>query len=156
MKTHLKVQQKLDMMGIGAEHQRDPNGIAWKQNKEFEALLKRLNETAENGKGASGEDAEGEDTSTCETAMNEPFVRAREEKIDRNSTKESSVTTKKRKHEDGDDLDSGESRGKKKKEKKRYPKSSPDDAIQAASESSSVLSPSEPHSEPIPKSRPMA
>ncbi|KAH0829220.1 hypothetical protein J3R83DRAFT_2784 [Lanmaoa asiatica] len=52
MKTHLKVQQKLDLMGIGAQHQRDPNGIAWKQNKEFEALLKRLNESAEAGKGS--------------------------------------------------------------------------------------------------------
>ncbi|KAN0074437.1 hypothetical protein V8E55_011849 [Tylopilus felleus] len=49
MKTHLKVQQKLNMMGIGAEHQRDPNGIAWKKNKEFEVLLKRLNETSAHG-----------------------------------------------------------------------------------------------------------
>jgi Pin2-interacting protein X1 len=33
------------MLGIGAAHQKDPNGIAWKQNKDFESLLKRLNET---------------------------------------------------------------------------------------------------------------
>jgi len=31
------------MLGIGAAHQLDPNGIAWKQNKDFENLLKRLN-----------------------------------------------------------------------------------------------------------------
>lgn len=31
------------MLGIGAAHQKDPNGIAWKQNKEFENLLRRLN-----------------------------------------------------------------------------------------------------------------
>ena len=31
------------MLGIGAAHQKDPNGIAWKQNKEFESLLRRLN-----------------------------------------------------------------------------------------------------------------
>lgn len=42
--THIKVAQKLDMMGIGAAHQKDPNGIAWKQNKDYENLLKRLNE----------------------------------------------------------------------------------------------------------------
>ncbi|KAG2073737.1 hypothetical protein BDR04DRAFT_1072212 [Suillus decipiens] len=43
MKSHLKVSQKLDMLGIGAAHQKDPHGIAWKQNKDFEALLQRLN-----------------------------------------------------------------------------------------------------------------
>ncbi len=43
MTSHIKVSHKLDMLGIGAAHQRDPNGIAWKQNKDFENLLKRLN-----------------------------------------------------------------------------------------------------------------
>ena len=42
-KSHLEVSKKLDMLGIGAAHQLDPNGIAWKQNKDFENLLKRLN-----------------------------------------------------------------------------------------------------------------
>ncbi|KAG6920020.1 hypothetical protein DXG01_010088 [Tephrocybe rancida] len=42
--SHIKVSHKLDMLGIGAAHQRDPDGIAWKQNKDFESLLKRLNE----------------------------------------------------------------------------------------------------------------
>ena len=41
--THIKVAQKLDMMGIGAAHQKD-NGVAWKQNRDYENLLKRLNE----------------------------------------------------------------------------------------------------------------
>ncbi|KAF7375882.1 G-patch domain-containing protein [Mycena sanguinolenta] len=41
--SHIKVSQKLDMLGIGAAQQRDPNGIAWKQNKDFERLLERLN-----------------------------------------------------------------------------------------------------------------
>ncbi len=42
--THIKVHHKLDMLGIGAAHQKDPNGIAWKQNRDFENLLKRLND----------------------------------------------------------------------------------------------------------------
>jgi len=42
--THIKVAQKLDMMGIGAAHQKDLNGVAWKQNRDYENLLKRLNE----------------------------------------------------------------------------------------------------------------
>ncbi|KAJ7076881.1 hypothetical protein B0H15DRAFT_863094 [Mycena belliarum] len=45
--SHIKVAQKLDMLGIGAGQQKDPNGIAWKQNKDFERLLARLNAGAE-------------------------------------------------------------------------------------------------------------
>ena len=44
--------QKLDMLGIGADHKNSAEGIAWKQNKDFENLLRRLN--AANG--ADGED----------------------------------------------------------------------------------------------------
>ncbi|KAG7449740.1 uncharacterized protein BT62DRAFT_1073164 [Guyanagaster necrorhizus] len=51
--SHIKVSQKLDMMGIGAAHQKDPNGIAWKQNRDFENVLMRLN-AAQGG----GEDVE--------------------------------------------------------------------------------------------------
>lgn len=39
------------MMGIGAQHTRDPNGIAWKQNQDFENLLKRLNGNSEDPTG---------------------------------------------------------------------------------------------------------
>lgn len=38
---------KLDALGIGAQHTKDPNGIAWKQNRDFENLLKRLNANSE-------------------------------------------------------------------------------------------------------------
>jgi Pin2-interacting protein X1 len=41
------VHHKLDMLGIGAQHTKDPNGIAWKQNRDFENLLKRLNANSE-------------------------------------------------------------------------------------------------------------
>ncbi|KAI0249238.1 hypothetical protein BJV78DRAFT_714270 [Lactifluus subvellereus] len=40
----LKATQKLDMLGIGMQHQKDPNGIAWRQNRDFENLLRRLND----------------------------------------------------------------------------------------------------------------
>jgi Pin2-interacting protein X1 len=40
--------QKLDMLGVGMQrHQNDPNGIAWRQNRDFENLLQRLNEGTE-------------------------------------------------------------------------------------------------------------
>ncbi|KAI0314673.1 hypothetical protein OF83DRAFT_422024 [Amylostereum chailletii] len=45
--TAVQVSQKLDMLGIGMQHQRDPNGLAWRQNRDFENLLKRLNEGGE-------------------------------------------------------------------------------------------------------------
>ena len=57
------------MMGIGAANTKDPNGIAWKQNKDFEALLKRLNEGVEKkvdmvseGDGGKGGEGISEDT----------------------------------------------------------------------------------------------
>ena len=43
-KSHIKVSHKLDLLGIGAAQQKDPDGIAWKQNKDFERLLQRLND----------------------------------------------------------------------------------------------------------------
>lgn len=45
----LSVTQKLDMLGIGADHKNSAEGLAWKQNKDFESLLRRLN--AGNGSG---------------------------------------------------------------------------------------------------------
>ncbi|KII95740.1 hypothetical protein PLICRDRAFT_87084 [Plicaturopsis crispa FD-325 SS-3] len=39
----LSVNQKLDMLGIGANRRGEVDGGSWKQNREFEELLKRLN-----------------------------------------------------------------------------------------------------------------
>lgn len=47
----LSVHQKLDMLGIGADHKNSAEGLAWKQNKDFENLLRRLN-------AANGDDGE--------------------------------------------------------------------------------------------------
>ena len=41
----LSVHQKRDMLGIGADHKNSAEGLAWKQNKDFENLLRRLNAT---------------------------------------------------------------------------------------------------------------
>ena len=49
----LSVTQKLDMLGIGADHKNSAEGLAWKQNKDFESLLRRLN--APNGDGEEEE-----------------------------------------------------------------------------------------------------
>lgn len=157
MKTHLKVEQKLDMMGIGAQHQRDPNGIAWKQNKEFEALLKKLNESIEQKKGAGGEDAEEKSERERETTtVDKAFVRAQEghENVEGKMGNGSFVTTTKRKHKERDDPDTSAHIRKKQKKEKRQRSSSHESTASAIDSTSEP--PSAPHPEPIPKPRPMA
>lgn len=163
MKTHLKVQHKLDMMGIGAQHQRDPNGIAWKQNKDFEALLKKLNESAEREKGADdGEIAKTENGEGDEMVMSDKtFAGAQEEKVEGTPKDESPSVTikKKRKHKDKNDPDTSESTRKKRK-KENHQKSESDissvSIIPSSADAASVPSSSDPSSERIPKPRPMA
>ncbi|OAX35097.1 hypothetical protein K503DRAFT_851381 [Rhizopogon vinicolor AM-OR11-026] len=105
MKSHLKVSQKLDMLGIGAAHQQDPHGIAWKQNKDFEVLLKRLN-------------AQDDQDSTSTHALGE-FVRPEQpalEKVEEDGTSNQlSKKEKKRRRKEGEDSED-------RKEKKKYKK----------------------------------
>ena len=111
--THIKVDQKLDMLGIGAAHQKDPNGIAWKQNRDFENLLKRLNNTNESeekeaetkvdGFVGAGKDLDAEVTKEAEEAKEVETGKSKKRK-----------RTKDVKHVD----DSGGGEKKKKKKKK--------------------------------------
>lgn len=104
--THIKVEQKLDMLGIGAAHQRDPNGLAWKQNRDFENLLKRLN----NG----GADVEKKGTKV------DGFARATEEDNEGvTDGKEDKKEKKKRKRHEKDEEKVDEEAEKKKDKKKR-------------------------------------
>ena len=41
--SHIKVAQKLNLFGIGAGAQQGPDGVSWKQNREYEMLLRSLN-----------------------------------------------------------------------------------------------------------------
>jgi Pin2-interacting protein X1 len=116
MKSHLKVSQKLDMLGIGAAHQQDPHGIAWKQNKDFEALLKRLNT----------DDAQG---STSTPALGE-FVRPERQVLDAHTdgekveedgvSSQQSKKEKKRRRKDGEDGEDRKEKKKRKKEKRQH------------------------------------
>jgi Pin2-interacting protein X1 len=98
--SHIRVSQKLDMLGVGAANSKDPNGIAWKQNKDFEALLRRLNEDAEKKDGMI---LEGIDVEGSEGAL---------EVVDEGREKHDN----KRKRKDGDGA-SGTNKKKRKKEK---------------------------------------
>ncbi|CAE6439538.1 unnamed protein product [Rhizoctonia solani] len=84
--SHIAVAQKLDQLGIGAGRPDGPDSIAWKQAKEFEGLLERLN-AANGGTGREDEQAEvvkesGEDC-VMEDEENEDKQRRKEEKARR-------------------------------------------------------------------------
>jgi len=54
----IKVTQKLDMLGIGMQHQNTPEGIAWRQSRDFESLLRRLNGATAGDDSAAGSAAD--------------------------------------------------------------------------------------------------
>lgn len=127
--SHVKVSQKLDMLGIGAAQQRDPNGIAWKQNKDFEALLERLNggTAAPGGKvPMAGFDAAREVEAEIEVEVGQKRKREEDHSV---ATDESEEDGKKRKREK-----------KEKKEKKRQAKEAAavDDSQRKSSNKSSA------------------
>lgn len=110
MKSHLKVSQKLDMLGIGAAHQKDPHGIAWKQNKEFEALLQRLN--AQDGQDSASKHVLGE------------FVRPEHSATDVHSEEDKELNPspkkeKKRKRKEGGHFEDGKDKKKRKRDKRQ-------------------------------------
>ncbi|KAE9408664.1 hypothetical protein BT96DRAFT_913804 [Gymnopus androsaceus JB14] len=112
--SHIKVSQKLDMLGIGAAQSKDPNGIAWKQNKDFESLLKRLNENP-----PATETAESKDVD-----------------MDKDDQKESKEERKKRKREEKEQKKEGKKRKREENEDeeqnvKKRAKSDEDDAPKA-------------------------
>ncbi|KAK1229128.1 hypothetical protein PQX77_007798 [Marasmius sp. AFHP31] len=93
--SHIKVSQKLDMLGIGAAQSKDPNGIAWKQNKDFENLLKRLNADNE-----TSQVSDLEDESEKEAEQKEGKKEKKEKKKRKREEEEDKEKKKKRKKSD--------------------------------------------------------
>ncbi|CAE6425420.1 unnamed protein product [Rhizoctonia solani] len=84
--SHIAVAQKLDQLGIGAGRPDGPDSIAWKQAKEFEGLLERLN--AANG--GAGEELQVVEEPTGDVANNgtdEDERKRKEEKARRKEKK---------------------------------------------------------------------
>ncbi|KAF8639515.1 hypothetical protein AX17_001420 [Amanita inopinata Kibby_2008] len=115
--SHIKVAHKLDMLGIGAANMRDPNGIAWKQNKDFENLLKRLNEGVD-VKGGEGEGLrvagfvseaqvvqEGEVCESAEVGSESLEKEKGKEKREKDRGKKDKESKEKRKGREGDEED---------------------------------------------------
>ncbi|KZT33044.1 hypothetical protein SISSUDRAFT_445893 [Sistotremastrum suecicum HHB10207 ss-3] len=96
MKTHLKVMQKLDLMGIGGNRKGGGVGDEGGQGREYEMLLRRLNEAErrkEKGKGEGtsgssegvGEESDtssGESSSSSEKSDEEPKPKTKKRKVE--------------------------------------------------------------------------
>ena len=74
---HVKVKHKLDLLGIGAGRVAGEgvDGIAWKQSREFESLLKRLNEGKEEEEKEEEEEVKKEEVVVV--AVTKPLARHR-------------------------------------------------------------------------------
>ncbi|KAG2104011.1 uncharacterized protein F5147DRAFT_270327 [Suillus discolor] len=154
MKSHLKVSQKLDMLGIGAAHQKDPHGIAWKQNKEFEALLQRLN--AQDGQDSASKHVLGEFVRPEHSATD---VHSEEDKeLDPSPKKE-----KKRKRKEGGHVEDGKDKKKRKRDKRQDEDVKDSAAVDSSKPASPHIDPPAPSPDTVssiiqtrPKGRPMA
>lgn len=80
--SHIAVAQKLDQLGIGAGRPDGPDAIAWKQAKEFEGLLERLNAA-----GAGGGDETVTVVEEIAETVEEEVVDEKEEKARRKEKK---------------------------------------------------------------------
>ncbi|KAJ3727046.1 hypothetical protein C8R42DRAFT_694485 [Lentinula raphanica] len=125
--SHIKVSQKLDMLGIGAAQSKDPNGIAWKQNKDFESLLRRLNESTPDSAGQSDtgdvEDGEGAGVSH-DVAMEKEEKeeskedRKRRKREEKQAKKEKKEKKKRKRDEEKEEQEEEEMKGHETKAKK--------------------------------------
>ena len=110
--SHIKVSHKLDMLGIGAANMHDPNGIAWKQNNDFENLLRRLNEVAD------GKEEEDVGTNVEGFISQGKGGEVPEETVERVGKSEKNRKRKERAREEQDKMDGeNEDEDEKKKEK---------------------------------------
>ena len=102
------------MLGIGADHRNSQDGTAWKQGKDFENLLRRLNAAGADGdEGAT--DVPKIDGFVKPTAVVEEDAESEEQKDKRKSKKR-----KRSEKEDGDDeVQSGEDEERRRKKKER-------------------------------------
>ena len=107
------------MLGIGADHRNSAEGLAWKQNKDFENLLRRLN--AANGGGP--EEApmkidgftKGASMTTVDADAEKDTASSGDEHVGAEPKEEKRSKKKRKKGEDGEE---GERRKKKHKKSK--------------------------------------
>ncbi|OSX62725.1 hypothetical protein POSPLADRAFT_1046131 [Postia placenta MAD-698-R-SB12] len=115
--THISVHQKLDMLGIGADHRNSEDGTAWKQGRDFENLLRRLNDSMGNEDSSEAIKVDGfiRPSSTTEPAEDDAVPPSKASDEDDGDK----LKRRKRKHgKDRDAVDEEETEKGKKKRKK--------------------------------------
>ena len=113
----IKASQKLDMLGIGMRHQKDVDGgIAWRQNRDFEDLLRRLNE--------------GPETTDSTGPLPLSFPKAHESGSLESEVEKAASEGGKVKDEDGGDDQEGDTTKKEKRKKKKKRKAAEDGEVE--------------------------
>lgn len=84
--NHIAIAQKLNMLGIGANRPDGPEAIAWKQNQDFERVLKRLNQESQSSSATPPAESEATPAEDTEEAVDEK-THPREEKRRRKEEK---------------------------------------------------------------------
>ncbi|KIO16476.1 hypothetical protein M407DRAFT_33874 [Tulasnella calospora MUT 4182] len=84
--NHIAIAQKLNMLGIGANRPDGPEAIAWKQNQDFESVLKRLNQESQSSSATPPAESEATPAEDTEEAVEEKTP-PREEKRRRKEEK---------------------------------------------------------------------
>lgn len=123
MKSHISVTQRLNLLGIGAGAKQGAEDIAWKQNRDYELVLARLNATAE--RTAGGDERTVVEMEISGVVAEGGFVKAdsgrergakEQDEADEGDLKEKEK--KKKRKKDGKE-DDGKDKSEKKKSKKR-------------------------------------
>jgi Pin2-interacting protein X1 len=113
----IKASQKLDMLGIGMRHQKDVDGgIAWRQNRDFEDLLRRLNE--------------GSETTDTTGPLPLSFHKAHESESLEGEAEKAASEGGKVQEEDGGDGQEGVTTKKEKRKKKKKRKATEDEEVE--------------------------
>ena len=155
----IKATQKLDMLGIGMRHQKDVDGgIAWRQNRDFEDLLRRLNEGPEttNATGPLPADKTHDSDSLeaeMEKATSEDFEKIKDDDDNEDqegvaTKKEKKKKKKKRKATEGEEEDPDRNERKKKRKELSSSKDGDDGLVMPGGTALEPLAPLPPRSLP--------
>jgi len=130
--TAVKARQKLDMLGIGMQHQKDPNGLAWRQNRDFENVLRRLNDGTEatgpfhmarESELREGAGTAGEGDETGEVGRTDDHDDGDDDDDNSDARKEKEKKKKKKKRKAAAEADEGDPTDKKERKKRKKSKS---------------------------------
>jgi Pin2-interacting protein X1 len=142
----VKAAQKLDMLGIGMRQQNDvEGGIAWRQNRDFEDLLRRLNDgtATETGNGTGplqSHKVRESESESLEGGVKDDGGEEEREDVMTKKEKEKKKKKKRKATTEGEEEEGLDSKERKKKRKKSSSSSSKDGDDDGRTMPSSIVS----------------